>query len=122
MSDKRIVTLRLPWPPSLNRIWRAVNNRVILSDAARRYAAAAANALPAGRVEPLRGRLTVTLQMCPPASTGAKRWDIANREKLLCDTLTKQRVWLDDEQIDTMLIVRGDSSEHGHVDILIQEY
>ena len=122
MADKRTIMLRLPWPPSLNRIWRAVNNRVILSVTARAYATAAANALPPGRVDPLRGRLTVTLQMCPPASTGAKRWDIANREKLLCDTLTKQRVWLDDEQIDTLLIVRGEPSENGHVDILIQEH
>lgn len=122
MADKRTVTLRLPWPPSLNRIWRAVNNRVILSATARAYATAAANALPPGRVDPLRGRLTVTLQMCPPSTMGAKRFDIANREKLLCDTLTKQRVWLDDEQIDTMLIVRGEPSEKGHVDILIQEY
>lgn len=122
MTDKRTVTLRLPWPPSLNRIWRAVNNRIILSEAARRYATAVANALPAGRVDPLRGRLIVTMSLCPPASQGAKKWDVANREKLVADILTKQRVWLDDEQVDTWLMTRGDPCESGHVDILIQEY
>lgn len=122
MTDKRTVTLRLPWPPSLNRIWRSVNNRVILSETARKYAAAAANALPPGRVEPLRGRLIVTMSLCPPAAQGAKKWDVANREKLVADILTKQRVWLDDEQVDTWLMTRGAPSEHGHVDILIQEY
>lgn len=122
MADKRTVFLRLPWPPSLNRIWRAVNNRVILSSVARAYATAAANALPAGRVDPLRGRLVVTMALSAPAKMGAKAWDIANREKLMIDTLTKQRIWLDDSQIDTMVITRAEPSEAGHVDILIQEY
>ena len=122
MTDKRTVTLRLPWPPSLNRIWRAVNNRIILSEAARKYATAAANALPVGRVDSLRGRLVVTMSLSAPAKMGAKAWDIANREKLMIDTLTKQRIWLDDSQIDTMVITRGAPSESGHVDILIQEY
>lgn len=114
-----MVTYRLPWPPSVNRIWRAVAGRIVLSDAARRYAILAGNALPAGLVEPLRGRLAVQLTMCPPARV--RDWDIANREKILCDTLTKQRVWIDDEQIDAMLILRGNPDGDGYVDILIQE-
>lgn len=122
MTDKRTVTLRLPWPPSLNRIWRAVNNRIILSESARKYVTAAAHALPLGRVEPLRGRLIVTMALSAPARLGAKAWDIANREKLLIDMLTKQRIWLDDSQIDTMVIMRSEPSETGYVDILIKEY
>lgn len=118
----RSLTLRLPFPPSLNRIWRAVLGRVVLSAAARQWSAAAANAMPRGRVPPpLIGRLAVTLLLCPPASYGRRKWDIANREKLLCDLLTKQRVWLDDEQIDVLLIVRGAAHDKGYVDILIQE-
>lgn len=116
----RSLTLRLPWPPSLNRIWRAVGGRVILSNAAREWKIAAANALPTGRVDPLRGRLVVWLHLCPPA--GSCKYDIANREKLLCDTLTEQRVWLDDEQIDLMVIARGAPYDKGYVDILIKEY
>lgn len=110
---------RLPWPPSLNRIWRAVAGRIVLSKAAREWKVTAANALPTGRVEPLRGRLVVWLHLCPPA--GARKLDIANREKLLCDTLTEQRVWLDDEQIDVLVIVRGEQHDKGYVDIAITE-
>lgn len=114
---------RLPFPPSLNRIWRAVNARVLLSVAAREWKRAAANALPRGRVPPpLAGRLVVTLHLCPPPGVARKAWDVANREKLLCDLLTEQRVWLDDSQIDVMLIVRGLPDEQGFVDVLIQEH
>lgn len=118
----RSLTLRLPFPPSLNRIWRAVQGRVVLALVAREWTAAAADVLPRGRVEPFTGRLIVTLLLCPPASYGKRKWDIANREKLLCDLLTKQRVWLDDEQIDALFIVRGAASTgKGYVDILVQE-
>lgn len=122
MPAVRSLTLRLPFPPSLNRIWRAVQGRVVLSAPAREWAAAAAAAMPRGRVPPpFEGRLAVTMLLCPPAAYGRRKWDIANREKLLCDLLTKQRVWLDDEQIDALLIVRGLPHEKGFVDILIQE-
>lgn len=110
---------RLPWPPSLNRIWRAFGGRVILSLLARDYIARCSNALPTGRVEPLRGRLVVWLHLCAPDN--GRKYDIANREKILCDTLTKNRVWLDDEQIDCMVINRGAPAGKGHVDVLIQE-
>jgi len=122
MTDKRSLTLRLPWPPSLNRIWRAVGGRTILSKSARAYKVQAANALPAGRVVPLTGRLIVTCLACPPRALRNQVHDVMNREKLLCDTLTEQRVWLDDSQIDVFLIGRGPESEHGHVDILVSEY
>ena len=114
---------RLPFPPSLNRIWRAVSGRLILSAAAREWKIAAANALPRGRIPPpLTGRLVVTLHLCPPTKLARKSWDVANREKLAMDLLTEQRVWLDDSQIDVMLIVRGRPDDKGYVDILIQEY
>lgn len=111
----------MPWPPSVNRIWRAFGGRIILSMQARAYAKAAAAVLPKGRVEPLTGRLLVWLTMHPPTKLvkGGQAWDIANREKCLCDVLTKQRVWLDDSQIDAMVIIRGEPCGTGHVDVTI---
>lgn len=114
--------LTMPWPPSVNRIWRAFGGRVILSAPARQYAKAAARALPPGRVvAPLAGRLLVWLTMHPPTklARGKQAWDIANREKLLCDAMTKQRVWLDDSQIDTMVIQRGEPRGDGCVEVSI---
>jgi crossover junction endodeoxyribonuclease RusA len=106
----------------VNRIWRAVGGRNILSKAARRYKTVAARALPVGRVPPpLTGRLVVWLTLHPPVAlteTG-QRWDIANREKLVCDALTAQRVWLDDSQIDAMIILRGVPCARGRVAVSI---
>lgn len=119
----RSLALSLPWPPSLNRIWRALGGRIILSAPAREWKTAAANALPRGRVEPLTGRLIVWLSLHPPASYGKRKWDVANREKLLADLLTEQRVWLDDEQVDVWVMLRGaPDAGRGRVDILIKEY
>lgn len=117
----RSLSLVLPWPPSVNRIWRAIAGRVVLSEAARRYSLKLVNALPTGPVDPLRGRLAVTMLMCPPAELKNRAHDIANREKCLIDGLTKQRIWLDDSQIDMMLIARGAPCDAGRVEMLIQE-
>lgn len=115
------IKLRLPFPPSLNRIWRAVAGRVVLSKLARQWTNDAPAYLPSGRVVPLKGRLRVDLTLCAPAKLRGTDWDVMNREKLLCDLLTKQRVWLDDSQVDSFHIERGEYDERGkgYVDILI---
>jgi crossover junction endodeoxyribonuclease RusA len=116
------LSFRLPFPPSVNRIWRALGGRVVLSGPARAWKIKAANALPAGRVVPLRGRLAVLLTLHAPAKLENKPWDVFNREKLLCDLLTEQRVWLDDSQIDDGRVKRGAvDSGAGYVDVLIEE-
>ena len=117
----RSLSLVLPWPPSVNRIWRAVAGRVVLSKLARAYAVTCANALPSGPVDPMRGRLCVTMLLRPPMSLKSRVMDIANREKAMVDVLTKQRVWIDDSQIDMMLIARGAPCDEGRVEMLIQE-
>lgn len=112
----------MPWPPSVNRIWRAFGGRIILSKPAREYVKAAACSMPGGSVAPpLTGRLLVWLTMHPPVklAKGGQAWDIANREKILCDVLTKQRVWLDDSQIDCMVIQRGEPRGAGCVVVAI---
>lgn len=113
--------LTLPWPPSLNRIWRAAGGKILLSMIARKYKKAAAAALPVGRVPPpLTGRLLVWMTLHPPLKLVGSRWDIANREKLMIDCLTEQRVWLDDSQIDAMVILRGTPVGAGRVELTIQ--
>lgn len=80
--------------------------------------------MPVGRVPPpIRGRLRVTITLYAPKALRNKSWDIFNREKLLCDFMTKQRVWIDDAQIDEGVIVRGASADpEGFVTIEIEEW
>lgn len=113
--------LTLPWPPSLNRIWRAVGGKILLSVIARNYKKAASAALPVGRVPPpLTGRLMVWMVLHPPLKLANARWDLANREKLMVDCLTAQRVWLDDSQIDALVMLRGEPAGVGRVELTIQ--
>lgn len=107
----------------MNRIWRAVGGRILLSALARRYHKAAANALPSGKVEPLRGRLAVHVVLHPPVKLEARKtlWDVMNREKCMCDALTKQRVWLDDSQVDDFHVARGSPIGKGYADLTITE-
>lgn len=123
-NARHVLDLRLPWPPSLNRLWRAVNNHILLSADARAFHKAAKNMLPMGVVaKPLTGRLAVQILLCPPASQEpTQRWDIANREKLICDTLTKQRIWLDDSQIDWLSLARGPAFASGRAFVRIDVY
>lgn len=118
----KTLSFTAPWPPSLNRIWRHFNGRVVLSAEGRAYAGALVNCLPMGRIEPMTGRIVLWAWFHPPASYGLRKWDVANREKIFCDALTKAKVWLDDSQIDELHLARADSTDKGSVDILIQEY
>lgn len=108
MSELGHVTYKLPFPPSLNRIWRAHGSRILLSVAARAFYRHAHNALVGLPVLAIRGRCTVVVQLHPPRKLQGKPWDVANREKCLMDAMTKQRVWLDDSQVDTITLTRAD--------------
>lgn len=95
--------------------------RIILATRARQYKVALAAALPSGPVRPLTGRLVVWMTLHAPATIGPL-FDIANREKLAFDTLTEQRVWGDDSQIDCLMIVRGPPDPgNGFVELAIRE-
>ena len=121
-GDAGGLRLVLPWPPSVNRIWRAFGGRIILAAISRKFYREAAAALPKGRIgPPLTVPVLVWIELHPPASMGRRRWDLANREKLLCDALTKQRIWHDDSQIDAIVLVRRPSvDKRGQAVVTIQ--
>lgn len=106
----RTLELALPWPPSLNRIWRAVNSRILLSAEARAFHRRVRTAVVALPVDPIRGRVHFRMDLFPPHKIASKTWDLGNREKITCDALTKQRIWLDDSQIDELHIYRRTSN------------
>lgn len=92
----------LPFPPSVNGYWRAFRGRNILSKRGREYRADALDAV--GKVGgQLAGRLQVSLDLHPP---DARRRDIDNYCKGVLDALTHAGVWLDDEQIDKLNILK----------------
>lgn len=103
------MSVHLPWPPSVNKIWRmaTINGapRMLLSAEGRKYREAVLTTALAcyGSVRPLEGRLRVHLLACPP---DRRRRDLDNVAKAILDALTHAGVWNDDEQIDVLRIER----------------
>ena len=110
----------LPWAPSVNRLWRSVNGRTILSAVGREYRAAGLAALlpQSPHRWPAESRLSVSITVFPP---DRRRRDIDNMLKAPCDLLTHGGVYADDSQIDELLIRRGPVVAGGRVEVQIRE-
>lgn len=105
--------LSLPYPPSVNHLWRHVvikgTVRTLLSKEGRKYRLAARGGFTG---EPFTGRLAVRVIVCPP---DRRRRDLDNTCKACLDALSPERgkvsgfqgVWLDDSQIDILIVERG---------------
>ena len=103
-----IQTFILPWPASVNALYRAVNGQVRVSEAARAWKSKAMIALDSSRCFgvkwPLTGRLGVLIEAWPP---NKRARDLDNLIKIVLDC-GNQSLWLDDSQIDDIRIVRMD--------------
>ena len=111
--------LALPYPPSLNRYYRTVKGRILISAEGRKYQATVADYIAESRTAAaLAGRLAVEISVFPP---DRRRRDLDNVSKCLLDSLTKAGVWGDDEQIDLLLIRRGEPCWGGQVQVQVRE-
>jgi crossover junction endodeoxyribonuclease RusA len=115
-----VITINLPWPPSVNRIWRRVGNKTILSAEGREFrktvqGICAINGISGKR---MAGRLSVCITANPP---DRRKRDIDNLQKAPLDALTHAAVWEDDSQIDELLIRRDSIVSGGSIKITINE-
>ncbi|MFQ2419726.1 RusA family crossover junction endodeoxyribonuclease [Aeromonas caviae] len=116
-------TVTLPWPPSTNRIWRNVTvsgkPRTLLSQEGRVYRKAAADACLvaklAGKQIPERLALRLVVQ-----APDRRARDLDNTVKAVQDALTHAGVWLDDSQIDRLLVERGPVVKGGMVSVTVE--
>lgn len=104
----------LPWPPSVNRMWRSVRGRNILSKEGRAYREAGLEVLQrqAPQCWPADVRLSVSISVYPP---DRRRRDLDNMPKAVLDLLTHGSVYGDDSQIDRLEIVRRECHPGGRV-------
>jgi len=61
----------------------------------------------------------MTVILYPP---DARRRDLDNYMKALLDALTQAKVWLDDEQVDSLDIHRGKLVKGGKCSVRLQEH
>ena len=115
-----MIELTLPWPPSTNTVWRNLRGRTLLSKRGREFRRLVGEMVGQQYDDaPLRGRLSVHVTLYPP---DRRKRDIDNYGgKALLDALTHAQVWADDEQIDRLTIIRGESAKGGGCLVTIDE-
>jgi len=86
---KKSQTFLLPWPPSVNGMWRSVQGRNILSQRYRLWRDAAGKALLMQRPKHVLGPVKVAIELSPP---DARRYDLDNRVKPVLDLLVANAV------------------------------
>jgi len=122
MTAHVAVAFTLPWPPSLNTYWRSVvvrgQSRVLLSQEGREYRKSVVTATPHSVRRRFAGRLSVTLTVSPP---DRRRRDLDNLPKGILDALRYAQVYLDDSQIDYLVIERRAPTEGGSVGVSVAE-
>ncbi|MGL6421602.1 RusA family crossover junction endodeoxyribonuclease [Aeromonas caviae] len=123
MSKADSWTVTLPWPPSTNRIWRNVavsgKPRTLLSQEGRVYRKAAADACLAAKLagKQIPDRLALRLVVQAP---DRRARDLDNTVKAVQDALTHAGLWLDDSQIDRLLVERGPVVKGGMVSVTVE--
>ena len=96
-----MLEFELPYPPSVNRYYRNVRGRTLISREGRTYRLRVVSLL-AGRVgRPLDGPLEIEVDLFPP---DRRRRDIDNTQKGLLDALAHAGVYHDDSQIEKATI------------------
>ena len=108
-----MIVLSLPFPPSVNGYWRNINGRTLISAKGRAYKRAIAKLVQWNHAaKKLQGRLTVEVILHPP---DRRKRDIDNSMKALLDSMQVAGVYLDDSQIDKLVIERRDVEKGGVV-------
>lgn len=101
-----MIEIDLDFPPSLNRYWRHVGSRVLISAQGRTYREHVANVVAANvdpKAIPMKGPLIAEVLAYPP---DRRRRDVDNMAKCLMDSLEKSGVYRNDYQITDLRIRR----------------
>ena len=99
-----VIRFELSWPPSVNRYYRHVGPRVLISREGRKFRMMCVSRL-GGRFKKLEGNVKLIGEFYPP---DARRRDLDNVLKCTLDSLVHAGLMEDDSQIKHIDIKMGD--------------
>ena len=108
----------MPWPPTVNHFHQPIRvgkgARITKGAKARQYSKDMAVHLKELGLadEQLSDRLSVRLTLHPPTLA---KYDIDNRTKGVFDALSESGFWVDDEQVDILIINKAEKIRGGKV-------
>jgi crossover junction endodeoxyribonuclease RusA len=114
-----MITLHLPFPPSVNTYYRRSKHSTYLSQKGRDYKQKVAEVVSTHYPlleNAMAGRLSVFLSLFPPTH---RSMDIDNRVKATLDALQDAGVFEDDEQIDELHVVRREVVKGGRCMVVV---
>jgi len=126
-----MIEFELPFPPTLNHACGRKGNKSYLTQEQKDYRKAVAGALAWGELHdadsplatlefPLPGRLAVALRFYEP---DRRKRDLDNLPKAVLDALTHAGLWVDDAQIDCLMLARiGVSTDRPCVVVRVWRY
>ncbi len=100
------MTLRLPWPPSTNRVWRNLSGRTVMSAEGRTFRANALADITGQGAPRIKGPVSITLDLYPPTR---QRMDADNRIKSTLDALQHAGVIEDDSLVQQLTVTKHPS-------------
>lgn len=114
------IQLELPWPPTVNTMWRSLGRgRTILSEKGRIYRETVAALVLTSIGRPMLDcGLSVAIAAYPP---DRKRRDLDNLFKGVLDSLAHAGVYADDYQIQRLSIERREVAKPGRLVVEIVE-
>ena len=113
-----MLELCLPYPPTVNRAWRMVNGRMLISREGRLYRRGVRAVLAAQGVRPLPGRLALVVNERPP---DRRRRDLDNVQKGLLDAMEAGGAYEDDSQVHLLVTPREPVTAGGDVHVRLEQ-
>jgi len=111
--------VELPFPPSINHLWRRIGHRTLMSREERRFRRQVVAILAAMQIRLLVGNLAVQVAVHPPDH---QRRDLDNVLKALLDALEHGGAYTDDAQIVEIHIQKcATAAPAGKVRVVLQQ-